>query len=73
MQRKTHRAPTVRPPIDWTPTPADRARDLRQDFLDAFEHVPMSAPVSVGEAYLAAVRRALAAERELGCLVKEEE
>ena len=71
--KKGRPAPRPRPPIDWAPTPADRLRDLRQDFLDTFEHVPQSAPVSVGEAYLAAVRRALAAERELGCLVKEEE
>lgn len=65
--------PDPPPVIDWSATREDHARDLRAEFLTTYTHVPLSAPVSCGHAYLAAVRRAVAAEAqaaELQALVR---
>lgn len=46
------------------PTAEDLARDLLAEIAACYAHVPLSAPVACGHAYLAAVRRAVAAEAQ---------
>lgn len=55
------------------PTAEDLARDLLAEIAACYAHVPLLAPVACGHAYLAAVRRAVAAEAqaaELQALVR---
>ena len=55
------------------PTADDLARDLRAEIAEHYAHVPLTAPVACGPSYLAAVRRAVAAEdlrREVGAVVR---
>lgn len=75
VKKKPKPAYTPDPPpvIDWSATREDHARDLRAEFLTTYTHVPLSAPVACGHTYLAAVRRALAAEAELARVTREEE
>ena len=53
---------TVPRVFDWAPTEADMAMDLKASVRQTYRHVPLTAPVTCGREYLAAVRRAVAAE-----------
>lgn len=62
VRKVGHGGVTVPRVFDWTPTEADMAMDLKASVRQTYRHVPVTAPVTCGQEYLAAVRRAAAAE-----------